>query len=306
MLFDTVWRTALYSPIASARSEPRRDECKRKEDSTIARESALETYLNDINKVALLTADQEKELARAIRKGDLAARERMIRANLRLVVAIARNYVNRGLSFLDLIEEGNLGLLKAVERFDPDAECRFSTYATWWIKQSIRRALINTVKTVRIPSYMVELIARWKNVAMELQYRLARQPTVQEVAAEMDIPRESVRIIKRAIRASNGASQVVSLDSVFASNEAIEAPAVKRPDETVFDAFEIEQLEKLLGAIDEREATILKMRYGIGEHDPMTLKEIGVHVHLTRERVRQIENEALRKLHAILSRDDED
>src|SRR5262249_37827318 len=120
-----------------------------------------------------------------------------------------------------------------------------------------------------------------------------------------DIPRESVRIIKRAIRASNGASQVVSLDAVFASNEAIEAPAVKRPDETVFDAFEIEQLEKMLGAIDEREATILKMRYGLGEHDPMTLKEIGVRVHLTRERVRQIENEALRKLHAILSRDDD-
>src|SRR5262249_55189688 len=131
---------------------PGRDGRQRKEDSTIARESALETYLNEINKVALLTADQEKELARKITTGDLAARERMIRANLRLVVAISRNYVNRGLSFLDLIEEGNLGLLKAVERFDPDAECRFSTYATWWIKQAIRRALINTVKTVRIPS----------------------------------------------------------------------------------------------------------------------------------------------------------
>ncbi len=273
---------------------------------TIARESGLETYLNDINKVPLLTADDEKVLARAIRKGDQAARERMIRANLRLVVAIARNYVNRGLSFLDLIEEGNLGLLKAVERFDPDAQCRFSTYATWWIKQAIRRALINTVKTVRIPSYMVELIARWKNVAMELQYRLGRQATVNEVAAELNIPRESVRIIKRAIRASACASQVVSLDAAFSANEAIEALSMKRPDEAVFDSFEIEQLDKLLRAIDEREATILKMRYGLGDHEPMTLKEIGAHVHLTRERVRQIENEALRKLHNILNRDEQD
>jgi RNA polymerase primary sigma factor len=267
-----------------------------KRRTQIPREAALETYLTEINEVPLLKAEEERELARRIKKGDVAARERMIRANLRLVVSIAKSYLNRGLSFLDLIEEGNLGLLKAVERFNPDQNCRFSTYATWWIKQSIRRALINTVKTVRIPSYMVELIARWKNRSAELSQKLGRQPSVAEMATELGIPPESLNIIKRTIRASLTGAPPLSLDVIPSGSENIVDARREAPEETVFDTDEIQKIEQLLAAIDQREADILRMRYGIGDREPMTLKEIGERVNLTRERVRQIEAQALRKL----------
>jgi len=267
------------------------------------RERDLETYLREINRIELLTPKLEKELARRVQAGDSKAREQMIQANLRLVVSIAKSYVNRGLPFMDLIEEGNLGLLKAVERFDPNRDNRFSTYATWWIKQSIRRALINTVKTVRIPSYMVEIISKWKNTALELQYKLGRTPTVAEIANELNIPQESLGIIKRAIRTSNSSSQAISLDVMRSMSEVIEDRNAKKPEEALFNDLELKKIEELLDAIDEREAKILRMRYGLDGAKPKTLKEIGEEVHLTRERVRQIENEALRKLHAILNRE---
>ena len=140
-----------------------------------------------------MNADEEKSLGTRIQAGDLEAREHMIRANLRLVVSIAKNYVNRGLSFMDLIEEGNIGLMKGVEKFDPEAGCRFSTYATWWIKQGIRRALVNTVKTVRVPSYMSEIVSRWKNLGMELNYKLGRPPTTAEIAEELEVKIDTVK-----------------------------------------------------------------------------------------------------------------
>src|SRR5262245_7147266 len=183
------------------------------------RESTLETYLQEINQVSLLKPEEEMDLGRRVRAGDAAARERMIRANLRLVVSIAKNYVNRGLSFMDLIEEGNLGLLKAVERFDPGEECRFSTYATWWIKQAIRRSLINTAKTIRIPSYMVETIARWKHAQMELTFKLGRAPTHAEIATEMDLPPESWSLVKRAIRTSSASGQASNLEAMLVSKD---------------------------------------------------------------------------------------
>jgi RNA polymerase primary sigma factor len=265
------------------------------------KEVGLETYFKEINRIALLTAREEKELAIRIRKGDEVAREKMIKANLRLVVSIAKNYVDRGLSLLDLIEEGNLGLLKAVERFDPDEECRFSTYATWWIKQSIKRALIDTVKTVRIPSYMVELMSKWKNAASSLNVKLGRQPTFDEIAAAMEIPPENLGIIKTAIRASNSSSQAISLENMWTLSEILEDKNAKEPLEILFDDVEIQLIEKLLAAIDDRDAKILRMRYGLDNGDPMTLKEIGEKVNLSRERVRQIENEALKKLYYILT-----
>jgi RNA polymerase primary sigma factor len=265
-------------------------------------EEALETYLNEINSVPLLTAEEEHELAKRVRDGDPEARELMIRANLRLVVSIAKRYLNRGLSFMDLIEEGNLGLLKAVERFDPFANTRFSTYSTWWIKQSIQRALVNTVKTVRIPSYMVELLAKWKTIAAKLAYTMGRQPNVSEVAAELDVPPESVQIIRQALRSST-ANSGSGADVLMAMNDSLEDESMKRPDQQLYDSFDLKRIRELLEVIDEREANVLRMRFGLGNQEPKTLREIGDEFNLTRERVRQIENEAIRKLKLRLGPD---
>lgn len=269
------------------------------------KEVGIETYFKEINRIALLTAQQEKELAIQVRAGNVEAREHMIKANLRLVVSIAKNYVDRGLSLLDLIEEGNLGLLKAVERFDPAEECRFSTYATWWIKQSIKRALIDTVKTVRIPSYMVEMISKWKNIASDLTIKLGRQPTILEIAEVMEIPPANLGLIKTALRTSNSSNQTISIENMWTLSEVLEDKNARQPDQILFDSIEVEMIEKLLSAIDEREAKILRMRYGLENGDPMTLKEIGERVNLSRERVRQIENEALKKLYYILTHEKE-
>ncbi len=234
-------------------------------------------------------------------RGDVAARERLVKANLRLVVSIAKNYVNRGLSFADLIEEGNIGLLKAVERFSPAADCRFSTYATWWIKQAIRRAITNTVKIVRIPAHMVETIAHWKSADAALTAKLGRAPTPEEIARAIRIPSRNVRVLKRIVSATVTSSQPVSLDVLTSLNEVIEDRATPRPDQKFFDEDERRRIRELLDLISEREAQVLRMRYGIEDNTPMTLEEIGARLGLTRERVRQIENEALRKLYQYLT-----
>ncbi len=274
------------------------------EGSPINKEPALEAYLRDINRISLLTADEEKKLARCVRAGDRMAREKMIGANLRLVVSIAKHYVNRGLSFMDLIEEGNVGLLKAVERFDPDENCRFSTYATWWIKQAIRRALVNTVKTVRVPSYMAEFISKWKNVSMELSYRLGRAPTKDEVALELKLPDGSDALVERAIRTQHTTNQATSLGGNWPAEDTIEDFRNKRPDEVLFDESEKERVLELLEKLDPRESEILRMRYGLSNGEPMTLKAIGERINLTRERIRQIENEVLHKLYVLMTREE--
>ena len=258
--------------------------------------------MREIAKTKLLTPMEEIELAARIAKGDERARARMIESNLRLVVKIAKDYTNYGVPLVDLISEGNIGLIRAVEKFDPNKGGKLSTYAAWWIKQSIRRALTNTVKSVRVPGYMTEMISKWRNVANELRYMLGRMPTVEEVAMELGIPRESWPLLKRTIE-SNQAGQV-SLDVMTQSQDTVEDEKAVDPEETMLHRDLLSRLDELLGVIDEREAQILRLRYGLGDGaEPMTLKEIGKVVGLTRERVRQIERDALRKLYDVMAGD---
>ena len=268
--------------------------------SPISAERCLETYLQEINEVPLLSADEEQDLGRRIQQGDLAAREHLVRANLRLVVSIAKLYSERGLALQDLIAEGNIGLLKAAEKFDPDAGCRFSTYGSWWIKQAIRRSLSSTVQSVRVPGYMAELISKWRVVGRELSYRLGRSPSIEEVARELGIPPESWRLLKQTIQTTTSGSQI-SLELMTSSQETVEDEKTITPEETIQHADMLNRLRELLESIDEREATILRLRYGLGEsQEPMTLKDIGKVVGLTRERVRQIERETLARLSRVM------
>ncbi len=258
--------------------------------------SPLETYLNDINGTPLLTAEEELLLAGAISKGDPEARDRMVRANLRLVVNIARGYTGKGLSLPDLIEEGNLGLLRAVEGFDPTMGTRFSTYASYWIKQSIKRALINSAKTIRIPAYMVELLSKWRRATLRLTDELGRNPTPEEVARSLGIPRKKVPIIKKAILIHNSTPQTEQNDSGWSLGEIIMDERCRCPAEQMLEndnlKFVLEQLDRM----DPREAAVLRMRFGLGDCEQQTLKEIGETLGLTRERVRQIETDALARL----------
>src|SRR6187399_241029 len=200
-----------------------------------ALQTPLETYLREINETALLTAADERELAHLIAVGDVRARDRMVRANLRLVVNIARGYTGKGLSLQDLIEEGNLGLLRAVEGFDPAMGTRFSTYASYWIKQSIKRALINTAKTIRIPAYMVELLSKWRRASARLTEELGRSPTPEEVARVLGLPRKKLSIIKKAIHIYNQTPQTDQADAGWSLGEMIEDERMKSPDQEMVD-----------------------------------------------------------------------
>ena len=275
----------------------------------VRQESGVEQYLKEIQAVPLLTAKEEMVLARRMKKinsskpeerqDGLKAREEFIRANLRLVVSIAKYFANRGLSLLDLIEEGNLGLLHAVEKFNPARKCRFSTYATWWIQQAMRRALINTGKTVRLPSYLVEIIAKWKTLEHGFLQKHGRVPEISEAAVEMGLGKEGVEILKRAIRASENFARPVSLDVMWAATGEV---ADDRADRQSAEGgaspthADLERIATLLGSISEREAAVLRLRFGLYEGHPMTLDEIGRKLRLTRERVRQIQKAALAKL----------
>jgi len=270
-------------------------------------EVGLEVYLKQINESKLLTAEEECQLARGIRSSDpeaaWKARDRMIRSNLRLVVNIAKNFSGRALQLSDLIEEGNLGLLRAVEGFDPDQGSRFSTYASWWIKQSIKRALMNAGQPIHIPAYMVDEITRWKQASVYLEDCLSRPPSPEEVADHLKTSPKRMGIIKHALKAMASGAQQPEDDSNVDWSQSLADDKVSSPEEKLFDESEEQMIRDLLNSIDQREATVLRMRYGLDGEEAKTLKQIGQEIGLTRERVRQIERDALQKLEEYLEKE---
>jgi RNA polymerase primary sigma factor len=263
-------------------------------------QTPLETYLREINETSLLSIREEQELAVKIGQGDIHARDRMVRANLRLVVNIARGYAGKGLGLQDLIEEGNLGLLRAVEGFDPAMGTRFSTYASYWIKQSIKRALINCGKTIRIPAYMVELLSKWRRASARLTEELGRTPTPEEVARVLGLARKKLPIIKKAIKIYNLTPQTDQAETGWTLGDMVMDENSISPDDMLLNEDNLFHVMEMLKHMELREATVLKMRFGLEDQEPRTLKEIGEALGLTRERVRQIETEALAKLAAGL------
>jgi RNA polymerase primary sigma factor len=266
-------------------------------------QSLLQIYLREINETPLLSARQERALARRIAGGDRAARDEMVRANLRLVVNIARGYSGKVLELQDLIEEGNLGLLRAVEAFDPTMKTRFSTYASYWIKQSIKRALIRTDKTIHIPAYMAALLAKWRRATAGLHSALSRPPTYEEVARSLELPRKTFDMIKKAIHVYNSAPQTDQPSRGLPLDEMVMDSHAKSPDAEIVEAEDLHRLLNLLGKMNQREAAVLRMRFGLDDEEPKTLRQIGECLGLTQERIRQIESEALSKLGKALQAD---
>lgn len=263
--------------------------------------SPMGTYLKEINETPLLDEAQEKELAARIEEGNAEARDQMVRANLRLVVNIARGYTGKGLGLEDLIEEGNLGLLRAVEGFDASMNTRFSTYASFWIKQSIRRALAASGKTIRIPTYMAGLLTKWRRAAAQLHNERGIPPTQEEVAQALGLSKKKLTILKKAILVYNSGPVSDGSDVNWPFDETFIDIHAKPPDAGMIATDETQQVLGLLDHMSEREANILRMRFGLSGAEPQTLKQVGEHLGLTRERVRQLEHEALTKLGDLIS-----
>ena len=264
-------------------------------------DTAFKLYLREIGQVALLTPDEEIALAVRIQKGDGEARDQMIKANLRLVVKIAHDYEGLGLPLLDLINEGNIGLMKAVERFDPTKGSKLSTYSAWWIKQAIKRSLANQSKTIRLPVHLVDKISKLKRTALKLQEALGREPTDEELGEEMEMDALKVARLRRAaIRPASLDSPIGDDNSTFAeivSDEKAENPYKQLEDKTVND-----MLYDLIKTLPHREATILEYRFGLDGGSERTLEEVGEHFNVTRERVRQIQNLELSKLRKMIEK----
>ena len=262
----------------------------------ISIEDPVRMYLKEIGKVPLLTAEEEVELARRMADGDEDAKKRLAEANLRLVVSIAKRYVGRGMLFLDLIQEGNLGLIKAVEKFDYQKGFKFSTYATWWIRQAITRAIADQARTIRIPVHMVETINKLIRVSRQLLQELGREPTPEEIAAELDMPVERVREILKISQEPVSLETPIGVEEDSHLGDFIQDDNVPVPAEAAAQTLLKEQLDEVLSTLTEREQKVLRLRFGMNDGRARTLEEVGKEFDVTRERIRQIEAKALRKL----------
>jgi RNA polymerase primary sigma factor len=265
-------------------------------------DSAIKLYLREIGQVKLLTPQEEIELAAKIKKGDKKAREHMIKANLRLVVKIARDYEGLGLPLLDLISEGNIGLMKAVERFDPKKGGKLSTYGSWWIKQSIKRALANQSKTIRLPVHLVDKISKMRRTAMRMQEELGREPSDEELAAEIGTTAARVSQMRTASIRPASLDAPVGDDDSNNFSEIVEDERAENPYEELEDKTVTSMLQDMVKHLDHREATILRFRFGLDGGVEKTLEEVGEKFGVTRERVRQIQNLALRKLRKMIEK----
>jgi RNA polymerase primary sigma factor len=286
---------------AAAVAEPPSDQPKKVEIDLTVEPSldSLRLYLRSIGRVHLLTAEQEVLLARRIERGDMLAKQQMIEANLRLVVSIAKSYLGRGLTFLDLIQEGSMGLIRAVEKFDYRRGYKFSTYATWWIRQAVTRAIADKGRTIRIPVHMVEKLNKVVHVERQLVQQLGREPTPDEIALELDTTVRDVRDVLRM------AQQPVSLEKPIGEEEEselgdfVEDQTAESPFELAAEHLRRENLRRALAALPEREREVIEMRFGLTGERPYTLEEVGRAFNVTRERIRQIENHTLKKLEAL-------
>ena len=293
---DLVYKTMNEAGIQVVDEEQRDKELFEQALSDIGLDDPVKMYLKDIGRVPLLSAEEEVELAKRMQENDEAAKKRLSEANLRLVVSIAKRYVGRGMLFLDLIQEGNLGLMKAVEKFDYQKGFKFSTYATWWIRQSITRAIADQARTIRIPVHMVETINKLTRVQRVLLQELGREPTPSEIAEKMGVTEERVREIQKI------AQDPVSLETPIGEEEDshlgdfIEDEKTTTPSDSVAFTMLKEQLLGVLDTLTPREEKVLRLRYGIDDGKPRTLEEVGREFNVTRERIRQIEAKALRKL----------
>ena len=261
---------------------------------------ATQMYLNEIGFSPLLTADEEKHYARLALKGDEAGRKRMIESNLRLVVKISRRYLNRGLSLLDLIEEGNLGLIRAVEKFDPDRGFRFSTYATWWIRQTIERAIMNQTRTIRLPIHVVKELNVYLRAARELSQKLDHEPTPEEIANLLEKPVEDVERMLKLNERVTSIDAPIAHDSERTIVETIADTKVSDPSEILQDSNLRNSVHRWLDDLSEKQRDVIVRRFGLRGHETATLEQVGAEIGLTRERVRQIQVEALRRMKEIM------